>query len=96
MDYYRRHEAECEKKVPPASVDAARLPPRRSEVAWPEKPVAISDFFKQTNGKMDRGAKESDPFAYQAHRHITTAADFNGLDDKVPPPATPSPKSLAN
>lgn len=95
MDYYRRHEAECEKKVPPASVDAAQLP-RRSEVAWPEKPVAISDSFKQANGKMDRGAKESDPFAYQSHRHITAAANSNGLDDKVPPPATPSRKSLDN
>lgn len=96
MDYHRRHEVELEKKVPPASVDAARLPrPRRPDVAWPEKPVAMSDFFRQTNGRTDLGAKESGPFAYQAHPHITAATDLNGLDDKVPAPATPN-QSLAN
>ncbi|KAF5121894.1 hypothetical protein E5D57_012365 [Metarhizium anisopliae] len=77
-----RHEVELEKKVPPASVDAARLPrPRRPDVAQPEKPVAMSDFVRQTNGRTDLGAKESDPFAYQAHRHITAATDLNDLDD---------------
>ncbi|KHO10819.1 meiotic recombination protein rec12 [Metarhizium robertsii ARSEF 23] len=55
----------------------------------------MSDFFRQTNGKMDRGAKESDPFAYQARRHITAATDVNDLDDKVPPPVTPN-RSLVN
>ncbi|KAK8913281.1 hypothetical protein VCV18_011754 [Metarhizium anisopliae] len=47
----------------------------------------MSDFVRQTNGRTDVGAKESDPFAYQAHPHITAATDLNGLDDKVPPPA---------
>lgn len=99
MDYHRRrHEVELEKKVPPAPVDAARLPrPRRPDVAWPEKPVAMSDFFRQTNGRTDDlGAKESGPFAYQAHGHITAATDLNGLDDKVPPPPATPNRSLAN
>ncbi|KID62567.1 hypothetical protein MAN_07783, partial [Metarhizium hybridum] len=83
MDHHSCHEVDLEEKVPPASADAARLPrPRRPDVAWPEKPVAMSDFVRQTNGRTDVGAKESDPFAYQAHPHITAATDLNGLDDK--------------